>query len=432
MNSKPTFTIKGRVLAGAIVLSQALYLSPNMVLAADSTVRLAGQAVMTNVSGSGAASPEKRAETVQQNLDNALVASKDRSPAAVNITYVKGLPVITLGGYQVITVDGDSAKAAGTSPAVLAERWADSLRNSLRDQNSVQSYVSHLTGEYSNTAAPPIASAPPQSEMYAGNTQYQGPPPQQYNGQANFNNNAPGGGYNGYGGQAAYGGQPQGGYAGQTGYNPPPRGYRSGRVVFAPAGLVLNATLTTSISSQVAKSGDVIQANISQPIIVGDSQIPVGSVLLGQVTESKEGRRLGLAGALAIEFNRLRTPDGTETPISAHMVGGVGKYDENDNGQMRGETWKRKTVQAGVRGAAGAGLGAALGTAVGAIAGGGRGAGRGAWSGTAIGGGVGLASSLLLRTGRDVTIQSGTPVQVQLDAPVSIAGGGAGPYVGAY
>ncbi|MBZ0288825.1 MAG: hypothetical protein K8I30_14500, partial [Anaerolineae bacterium] len=311
-------------------------------------------------------------------------------------------------------------------PAVLAQRWADSLRNSLKDQTSVNSYVSHLTGEYSNSAPPPVAQAPQagNNELYAGNSQYQPPqyqPPQnqppQYQQQAQYQPPA--------GAQAAYGGQ--------ASYNPPPRGYRNGRVIYAPAGLMMPATLTTSISSQVARAGDVIQANISQPIFVGDSQIPVGSVLLGQVTESKEGKRLGLSGALAIEFNRLRTPDGAETPITAHLVGGIGKYDENKDGELRGETWKRKTVQAGVRGAAGAGIGAALGTAVGAIAGGsGRSTGRGAWSGTAIGGGVGLASSLLLRTGRDVTIQSGTPVQVQLDAPVSIAGGGAGPYVGAY
>lgn len=465
MKSKQKFSYKKSLLTGALVLSQTFLMTPQSVLAQDSTVRLAGQAVITNVANSGAMTAAKRAETIQQNLDNALVATKDRSPAAVNIEYVKGLPVITLGGYQVITVDANSAKNAGTSPALLAQRWADGLRNALKDQASVNSYVAHLSGDYANNApqsaparnsySPPPTNAhqgapgqgqygrPPQYQGQVGQQAYQGNAGQQGVSGGAYQGNArqpgmSGGAYQGqrpqFGAQTGYNQNPgfNGGANYNPGYNPPPRGYRHGRVVYAPAGTVLNATLSTSISSQVARSGDVIQANVSQAVMLGDSQIPVGSVLLGQVTDAKSGKRLGLAGRLGVQFNRLRTPDGNETPINASLVGGIGKYGEGSNGQMAGETWKRKTVQAGVRGAAGAGLGAALGTAVGAIAGGGRGAGRGAWSGTAIGSGVGLGSSLLLRKGRDVTIPSGTPIQVRLDAPVSIAGGGPGPYVGAY
>ncbi|MDV2687148.1 hypothetical protein RYX56_22630, partial [Alkalihalophilus lindianensis] len=89
---------------------------------------------------------------IQKNLDNALVASKDRGPSSVNITYVKGSPVITLGGYKIVEVDAGNAKAYGTTPALLAKKWADALRNSLVDQASVESYVAQLTGEYSNSA----------------------------------------------------------------------------------------------------------------------------------------------------------------------------------------------------------------------------------------------------------------------------------------
>jgi hypothetical protein len=391
-------------------------LTPASVFAAGNAVRFAGQPVITNLAQAGSLSGEARAEQIQQNLDNALVAAKDRSPASVNITYVKGLPVITLGGYQVITVDAASAKLNGVTPAVLAKRWADNLRNALRDQASVESYVAQLSGDYA-ASAPPVANAPPQQAEYFGSSAPQQPA---YGGTATYNSAPAQGGY----------GAPQGGYAG---YNPPPRGYRQGRVAYAPAGLVIPATLSTSIATQVARPGDMIQANVSQAIILGDSQIPAGSVLLGQVTEAKKGGYLGLSGRLEIQFNRLRTPDGTETPIVAHIVGGIGKYDDRDgDGQLVGETWKGKTVQAAGRGAVGAGLGAALGTAVGAIAGGKRGAGRGAWSGTAIGGGLGVAQSLTVRKGKDVTIPSGTPLQVQLDAPSSIAGAGPGPYVGAY
>jgi hypothetical protein len=420
MKSNYRFSITKRTVASALVLSQILCMTPLAVLAAD--VRFAGHPVMTNIAGAGSQSGDARAEQVQQNLDNALVAAKDRTPASVNITYVKGLPVITLGGYQVITVDAASAKANGTSPAVLAGRWADSLRNSLRDQASVQSYVSQLSGDYASSA-PPVSSAPPQGAPpqqgeYFGSNNGQ---PTQYGASATYNYAAPQNG----GGYAA----PQG----SVGYTPPPRGYRQGRVAYAPAGLVIPAQLNTSIATQVARPGDMIQAGITQSVILGDSQIPAGSVLLGQVSEAKKGGYLGMSGKLEIQFNRLRTPDGTETPIVAHIVGGIGKYDDKDgNGELVGETWKGKTVQAVGRGAVGAGVGAALGTAVGAIAGGRGGVGRGAWSGTAIGGGAGVAQSLLLRKGKDVTIPSGTPLQIQLDAPSSIAGAGPGPYVGAY
>lgn len=411
--------------ASALLLS---IMTPSAVLAAD--VRLAGQAVITDLNASGSLSADARAEQVQQNLDNALVAAKDRTPTSVNITYVKGLPVVTLGGYQVITVDAATAKGAGVTPAVLAQRWADALRNSLRDQAGVQSYVAHLSGDYASNA-PAVASAPPANNVppagganeYFGSQQPQQPQMGTYGASAQYNQ--PGGGF---GAQTGYNPPPQ--YGGPPQYGAPPQGYRHGRVAYAPAGLVINAVLSTSISTQVARAGDLIQANVSNPISLGDSQIPAGSVLIGTVTDAKNGRYLGLAGRLGMQFNRLRTPDGIETPISAHLTGQIGSYEDKDgNGQIAGETWKRKAVQAGLRGGAGAGLGAALGTGVGAIAGGGRGAGRGAWSGAAIGGGVGVAQSVLLRKGRDVTIQSGTPIQVQLDAPVTVAGaGGAGQY----
>lgn len=186
--------------------------------------------------------------------------------------------------------------------------------------------------------------------------------------------------------------------------------------------MIIPATLSTAISTDVAKAGDVIQAKISQAIILGNSQIPVGSTLLGQIGDSQSSRFLGRTGSVNINFTSLRTPDGQQVPISAHIEGGIDKFNATgDANTFKAQTWKGKTVQAGIRGAVGAGTGAALGTAVGAIAGGGRGAGRGAWSGTAIGAGVGIAQSLLSK-GKNVVIASGTPIQLKLDAPIQLAG----------
>lgn len=425
MISFSTTACKRSALIIAVALTQSLILAPSAVLAADGAVRIAGQTVFTNHSASGGLSAEQRAETIQRNLDNALVAAKDRSPASVNIVYVKGLPVITLGGYQVVTVDADNAKAANTTPALLAQKWADALRNSLRDASSIDSYVAQLSGNFPASApaanpvtaynpAPPAYTPPPQNTSYTpppNNGQGYGAPPQY--GQANYDqfNRQTGAGY------------PVGGGAMQR-----------GRVVYAPAGLVLPVALQTSISTQAAQAGDTIQASLSESVNLGDSNIPMGTVLVGQVTDAKAGGFMGRSGMLGVKFTRMRTPDGQEVPIAAHIVGGIGKYtDANGDGVVAGETWKTKVGQGVIRGAVGAGTGAALGTAIGAIAGrGGRGAGRGAWSGAAIGGGLGVADSLLLRKGKDVTVRSGTAMQVQLDQPVSLSGGGMPPYTGAF
>lgn len=441
MTSRATFS-KRTVITLALTLGQTFALSPLAVLAADGSIRLAGTTIFENKVASGGMSVDQKAEAIQKNLDNALVAAKDRAPSSVSIVYVKGVPVITLGGYQICTVDADNARVAGVTPAVLAQRWADSLKKALGDTSSVNSYVAQLTGAYTPAPAPTVDTSnagPATNVQYPGSqpTAYGGPPPNQYAGDQ-YNRATgvpPQGGYppaQGYPPQGySQQGYPQQGYAPQGGYGQPPM---RGRVAYAPAGLVMSATLNTSIATQAAQSGDLIQATISQSVMLGDgSQIPPGSVLVGTVTEAKHGRFLGRAGTLGVKFNRLRTPDGVETPITAHIEGGIGKYkDANGNDVFKGETWKTKVGQGAIRGGIGAGTGAALGTAVGAIAGGGRGAGRGAWSGTAIGAGVGVLDSLVLRKGKDVVISSGQTVEVQLDAPVSISIGGPAPYTGAF
>jgi len=408
MTSK-SYSIKRSILAGALLLSQSIALSPLAAMAADNDVHVAGQAIFS-VPAAGGLTADKRAAAVQQNLDNALVAAKDRGPSSVNITYVKGIPVITLGGYQVVTVDSASAKSTGSSPALLAKKWADSLRESLRDQASIQSYVGQLSGDYFASAPSTInAPAPQQQPAYNPNQQ----PQQGYDQSQNT-----------YQAQTPY--QQPAPYQQQAPYGQPQGGYRQGRITYAPAGLVIPISLSSGIATQVAKAGDLIQASVSQTVMLGDSTIPAGSTIVGTITEAKGGTYLGRAGSLDIKFNRLRTPDGTETPIAAHLIGGIGKYTGTgtDDTTIKGETWKTKLGQAAIRGGIGAGTGAALGTAVGAIAGGGRGVGKGAWSGTAIGGTVGVAQSVLLRKGKDVLIPAGTAMQLQLDAPVTVAGAG--------
>ncbi len=286
-----------------------------------------------------------------------------------------------------------------------------------------------------NQPPPQYQQPPPQQQQYQN--QYQSPPqnqaqfqpPPQYQGQNQGQFQAP----------PQYQQQQQpyrDQYSGN--YFPPPQQYSGGaqsqyfppayntpNLPQAQAGLTLPVTLQTAISTQVAHQGDFVQGVINQNINLGNGGfIPAGTMVTGTVTDSIAGRRLSRSGLLSISFTSIRLPTGQLIPITAHLVGDLGKYSNKGQGQndvYRGEGWGTKAGQTLIRGGAGAGLGAALGTGVGAIAGGGRGAGMGAWSGAAIGGGIGLAD-MLLRKGKDVLIPSGTPIQIQLDAPVGIPG----------
>ncbi|MBA3992311.1 MAG: hypothetical protein C0469_02205 [Cyanobacteria bacterium DS2.3.42] len=238
-------------------------------------------------------------------------------------------------------------------------------------------------------------------------------------------------GYNPYGG-----GQPPA-YGAPQAYSPPAYGTGYGApspaqtgLSTAPQGLNIPLSLTTAISTQVAKNGDFVQATTSANVpLSGYAYIPAGTTVTGQITDAEAGRRLSRSGALSITFNQLRLPSGATVPITGHLVGSIGRYKDVGQGEQdlyRGEGWGTKLGQLALRGGLGAGLGAGLGTAVGAIGGGGHGAGMGAWSGAAIGGGIG-GLDMLLRKGKDVLIPSGTAMQLQLDAPAQIPGPGAPP-----
>jgi hypothetical protein len=219
-----------------------------------------------------------------------------------------------------------------------------------------------------------------------------------------------------------------GGPSNYTGYSPtpsyqqypqwgPPGAMLHPRVATAPAGLTINVDLQTAISTQVAKDGDFVQAKIAQNVpLSGLSYIPAGSVITGQVTEAQAGRMMNRSGSLSVTFNKLQLPDGQSVPIQAHVLGDIGKY-ANKNGEYHGEGWGAKLAGFGERAAIGAGGGALFGTALGGITG--R-VGTGAWAGTAIGGGLGVVDDLFLRRGRNVLIQSGTPMQIQLDQQVDV------------
>ncbi|MBY0356825.1 MAG: hypothetical protein K2W82_02385 [Candidatus Obscuribacterales bacterium] len=329
-------------------------------------VRFAGQEVIDISAAAGGLSASERADKIQRNIENSLVASNDRTANAVQIVYVKGQPVITLGGFYVATVDAASAKQAGVTPSVLADRWLQKMKLAMANKSAVDQFVNQLTGTASDIT---VGSA----DTHTGST-------------------------------VPY--------------------YQRGKVVYVPAGMTLPVKLVTAVTSATAKPGDLIEAELAETVVLGDAIIPAGSRIRGQITESASGNRMSKAGTLGMKFNGIRTLDGNETAIDAHIVGTVAGYTEKGDDRsdiFAGENSKDKMKRALIGGAVGAGAGAVLGTTIGAISGRGRGAGRGAWSGLAIGAGLGVAESLLLRKGSDVTLSQGTTLKLQLDSPASLA-----------
>lgn len=112
------------------------------------TVRVCGEEVFNIRAEAGGFTAVERALIVERNINNALISSTDRTPAAVEVVPINNIPVIRLGGKHIVTIDSQSAEQAGTTMAALAETWANNMRQSLADRAKVDAYVASLAGDF--------------------------------------------------------------------------------------------------------------------------------------------------------------------------------------------------------------------------------------------------------------------------------------------
>lgn len=217
-----------------------------------------------------------------------------------------------------------------------------------------------------------------------------------------YNNPAPA--YQPYGQTQQYGQ-----YNNNTNYGqqPPLQGY----VVTAPPGTVVSATMSSPISSDFARVGDRFNATLGAPIASGGNVIlPAGSQMEGQVVMVKPAGRAGKNGELEVRFTGATLPNGQRVPLSARI------QTEDGTGIIKGGSTAGRFGRAAVTTGVGAGLGAALGTAMGPLSGGG--VGRGAIYGTALGAGMGALGSAVQK-GKAAVIESGEPLNIVLDQPLT-------------
>lgn len=90
-------------------------------------------------------------------------------------------------------------------------------------------------------------------------------------------------------------------------------------------GTEIRATLDTPLSTRTAQPGDIFVATVTEPIrsAAGDTVIPAGSRLQGEVIESERGKTLrDLRGKdkLSLRFSSIQAPDGSSIPLGARLI----------------------------------------------------------------------------------------------------------------
>ncbi|MGC8548101.1 MAG: hypothetical protein ACP5M4_00255 [Acidobacteriaceae bacterium] len=85
---------------------------------------------------------------------------------------------------------------------------------------------------------------------------------------------------------------------------------------------LLDAYLTSTISSATSKPGDHFQAYVAQPVSGPHHKlvVPEGALLIGTITRSKPARRFGRKGSLRFTFNELKLPSGKSRPVQGTLA----------------------------------------------------------------------------------------------------------------
>ena len=165
------------------------------------------------------------------------------------------------------------------------------------------------------------------------------------------------------------------------------------REVTIPAGTTLSVTLLSTVASNKSKVEDPIKGSIAKDVTIsGETALPIGTQILGSVTEAAESGRVKGRASVAFRFDRL-VVDGETVRVQTASV------------EREAAADKRSDVKKGA-------LGAGAGAIVGGVIGGG--------SGAAVGAVAGGAGTVLATKGGEVEIPSGTVVSVLVQDPITV------------
>ncbi len=179
---------------------------------------------------------------------------------------------------------------------------------------------------------------------------------------------------------------------------PPPAPAEPEKIdLVVPAESVLGLQIERTVTSEVARVEDRVEARVTRDVRVGDRvAIPAGSVVQGSVMEVERGGKVKEKARLGIRFHTVVLADGSRLSIRTDSVVREGTSPTGESAAKIG--------------------GAAVGGAIlGAILGGGKGA--------AIGGSIGAAggTAATMAGGRNpAVLPAGTTVSVRVQQPVTV------------
>lgn len=165
--------------------------------------------------------------------------------------------------------------------------------------------------------------------------------------------------------------------------------------VVIPAGTTLRVRLVQPVGSKISDPGQSFDATFSSPVVVdGNTVVPVGTRVVGTVTEAHASGRFKGGATLNLRLNSIRLNGGT---FAIHTA-----------------TYAQTSTGKGKRTAAMVGGGTGGGALIGGIAGGGK----GALIGGLIGAGAGTVGAAT--TNRDITLPSETIIHFRLSSSVRL------------
>jgi hypothetical protein len=89
-----------------------------------------------------------------------------------------------------------------------------------------------------------------------------------------------------------------------------------------PAGTACKILLLGDVSASRSKPGDVVQARLIEPVLVGSRVVlPAGTLVEGKVVKKTPPRWASRAGSLALAFTGFTLPGGNLMPVAASLTG---------------------------------------------------------------------------------------------------------------
>jgi hypothetical protein len=197
----------------------------------------------------------------------------------------------------------------------------------------------------------------------------------------------------------------------------PPEKTPAAKTLDVPAGTKVLLSIRSAINTKTAQVGDGVYLQSNFPVIAnGHVVIPAGVYVQGVVDSVERHIRIKGPAKLTMHFTSMIFPNGTVVEIP----GMVNSLPGSDGPKVKGNEGTVQQASSAGQVATAAAKGAGIGAGVGAISGGVQGHPiEGLGIGGAAGAVVGAAVSLFTH-GNDISIPSGTPIEMVLQRPLTL------------